>query len=150
VTQPARDRVFLASSAALVLAVATIGFFKLGPPSRQRRLEADRQRVENLRQIQLQISARSRFGPLGPAAALPSSLADLQSSFPRLKITDPVTSQPYVYRVLDGSRYELCAVFEADSKDQLNQTGFGSNPDFWNHPPGPYCFEWNGNSPARP
>ncbi len=58
---------------------------------------------------------------------------------------DPVTHEPYRYRVVDSLRFELCATFvSADSvgpfEDRANE--------FWRHGPGRHCFTFR--APRRP
>lgn len=56
-----------------------------------------------------------------------------------LELADPVTAAPYVYRVLDEDRYELCATFDLDRDRNYDL--------FWNHPAGRHCFIVNLKSP---
>jgi hypothetical protein len=111
-----RPRNFAAAAAALVLTGLIGGFSMLGPPSVQRQLEADRRRVEHLREI---------AGMLQGRPELPQTLSELPATR-----ADPVSGQPYEYRKISDTRYELCAVFQsADDRAR-----------FWSHGAGRRCF----------
>ena len=137
--QPARERLFLTAAGAAVAAALLVGLLRLGPPTRQRKFEADAKRVQDLHQIAQWIQLQ-RYPP-DSGNPLPASLFELQRRATHLQTKDPATSQPYEYRTKNDWEYELCAVFETDSKDSLDQPQPGAPPSFWNHPPGRHCFQ---------
>ena len=66
---------------------------------------------------------------------LPASLNELSdAAVPGVRLDDPETGQPYGYRVLTGSTFELCGHFETDWSPRQAE-------EFWSHPPGDFCFE---------
>ena len=148
VTKRARERLFLSISGVAVAAALVVGFLRLGPPSRQREFEADAKRTENLFQIAQWISYRTeRYRP-EQERKLPASLDELRQSARNIRTTDPVTSRPYEYRVKSEREYELCAVFDTDSKDSIDQPQSGTPILFWSHPRGRHCFQLDAGNPA--
>src|SRR5260370_3197540 len=86
-------------------------------------MEADRKRVEDLRNLGNAINLRLQRSP---NAALPVTLADLRSG---ARTTDPETAAPYEYHTKPGTTYELCANFFAASGDE--RARFGDRSGFW-------------------
>jgi len=123
--------VLLIVASLAVLAAIVTGIIVLGPPSEERARRLDAKRVADLEQLTRQIEYyRQQKG------RLPSSLDDL-ASLPNFRVEqrDPVSGQPYGFRVTDAAAYELCATFDRDSKDQSTQ-----GREFWAHAPGTHCF----------
>ena len=137
-TKRAREQLFLAISGVAIAAGLAVGFLRLGPPSRQREFEADAKRIENLYQIAQRIRLH-RYLP-GNEQKMPASLDEIRQKVV-IQTTDPVTSRPYEYRVKSGLEYELCAVFDTDTRDAIDQPPAGSPASFWNHPRGRHCFQ---------
>jgi hypothetical protein len=126
---------FGAGAAAVVVAAFSIGLGVAGTPARQRRMEADHRRVQDLRSIAGAL--HDWHQPAGKLAkALPATLADLAGKgIPRSQMVDPETGKPYEYRAKFGSIYELCAVFAgSEEADPARQT------QFWHHDAGRSCF----------
>jgi hypothetical protein len=100
-----------------------------GTPHTQRRFEADRRRVTDLRQIAFAMNLYQR-----QQTALPPSLAEpsIRQRLGTNAVTDPETGVPYQYRPLGQTKYQLCATFDAVSATEAS---------FWNHPAGFGCFE---------
>jgi hypothetical protein len=112
----------------VVLAAIVTGLVILGPPGEERARRIDERRVDELQRIAA--AARlfhMRHGRLPPA--LSSMAAEPGVS---LELLDPVTREPYVYRMAGTERYEICAVFDRESSDE--------RPDFWSHGAGEHCF----------
>lgn len=127
-----RDRIMAIASSLTVSAMVALGFMHLGPPSVQRRLVADSQRVQQL--YTLSGSIRSYWQV--HSSQLPASLSQL----PGAAYTDPVTHQPFEYRPAHGSQYELCAKFAARSPRQDDSHSPRLDPGPWMHPAGHHCF----------
>lgn len=128
-----RGRAFAIAAAAAVGAVFAIGLAAAGTPARQRQLEADRTRAQDLRNL-----ATAIRGAHGAAGRMPPNLGALGTSR-RLRLEDPETRRPYEYSLEGGSRYALCARFAADSSED---SGLQFRPgSFWNHGPGRVCFQ---------
>lgn len=116
-------KVFAAAASGVVLASIVAGFAMMGSPGRQRSVEADRRRIEQLNEIAAELRVRG--------APLPDTLAGLRSPS-----TDPVTGQPYHYRRFGDTKYEICAVFAMPSgKDASRLPG-----TFGPHRAGRDCF----------
>jgi hypothetical protein len=115
------ERAFAYAACAAAAAGIALGFSLLGSPGHQRDIGADRKRVEHLRAIAAELHVRG--------GTAPASLEGLNS--PRF---DPVTGAQYDYRPLEGTRYELCAVFGAPSQAESRQLAF------WRHQAGRQCF----------
>ena len=114
--------------AAVVLTVAG-GLYMLGSPSEERTRRLDERRVSDLQRLQLAIDLyRTRH------QRLPASLDELnKESGTEIFSRDPVTGQTYDYRVIDGSKYELCATFDSRSQEPVRV--------FWSHRAGRQCFQ---------
>ena len=95
---------------------------------RTRRL--DEQRVEDLTWLSEGVKAfRSR------QSALPASLDDLEAAgLMGASRVDPEHSTDYEYRVLDATRYELCATFSTEWRPAR------AGLVFWSHRAGRVCF----------
>ena len=118
------------ASIAVVAALVT-GIIVLGPPSEERARRLDAKRVSELEQLRGAIEYyRQQKG------RLPSSLDDL-ASLPNVSVElrDPVSGQPYGFRLTDAAAYEVCATFDRDSKEQSTR-----GREFWAHAPGTHCF----------
>ena len=130
------DRVFLAMSSLSVLAAVVAGFWLLGSPNKQRLLALDEERIADLSQI-----ARVLVDYVGNQDAspqpLPETLPDSIQQAPDL--IDPQTGEPYEYRRLSDTVYELCANFAYDSQTPL-AGNLRSSPLQWAHPAGRHCF----------
>lgn len=132
------DRTFVAVSTAAVLIAIVAGFWLLGSPGQQRLLSLDSERVDDLTQIASNlVYAVENPGNTTPAPPLPEQLPNSMAS--RDDLRDPLTDEPYEYRRLSDSAYELCATFATDST-QLEKTSQFSNTQ-WPHPAGRHCFE---------
>ena len=119
----------------IVLAVG-YGILLAGFPATQRALQSDQVRASNLQQISFAIDeywARNQ--------KLPKTLEELSDSryYFVESTADPITKEPYGYTVLGEKQYELCAVFDLDSKDSRTPVRFPSK--VWQHGAGEICFD---------
>jgi hypothetical protein len=117
-----------------VVAAIVAGLFLIGSPSAERLRRLDEIRVRDLTQLSHGIDLYWQR-----EEKLPPSIDALATApgVPFRSTMDPSTSEPYAYRALDATRYELCAVFEAEDAD-------GDYSDrFWAHGVGRTCFELN-------
>ena len=134
---------FGAGAVAVVVGAFCVGLGVAGNPSAQRHLEADGQRVQNLKAIAATIHSQfTRPRTTQAGVSLPSSLLELQRYGIRSSQTqDPETRAPYEYRPRTSTVYELCAVFsEASERDQMPVT------QFWYHGKGQTCFVLDASS----
>lgn len=130
------DRVFAIAATAVVAVGIVGGFFLLGSPIEQRRIRSDQQRLQHLYAISEDIYMQAmRSQDLDEAVTLPTDLSDT------LRTTDPISEEPYVYRPLGGTQYELCATFATDSSLRRFQDEETPEQNFWSHPAGEHCFQ---------
>jgi uncharacterized protein DUF5671 len=121
-------RAAAATSSTVALAIV-LGFLSLGRPSVQRLVQADNKRVANLGELANQIKSKW----MSSNHVLPSNIDGVPSaSF----LKDPVTHAPYEYRAKGANKYELCATFSTDTRQDTPQ----GEDAFWNHPKGHFCF----------
>jgi hypothetical protein len=125
-----------------VAVVIILGFRVLGGPGRQRLVQSDHRTVRALAELAQQIKqswdSSSNRDTLGKV--LPANL----DKFPASAKQDPLTHQPFTYRLKSNSEYELCATFVLDSREAQDQ-----NPDeHWAHPKGDYCFHMDAAQPV--
>jgi len=79
-------------------------------------------------------------------ARVPSSLDEmLESPGMAVQSRDPLTGQPYSFRVLGVKTYELCADFQRESSE-ANSESFGR---FWSHGTGRRCFRLEAEETQR-
>jgi hypothetical protein len=121
-------------AAVLVLVVALVvirGIMIIGSPSEERTRRMDSRRVDDLQRISSAIEVYHRRHQ-----RLPGSLEQLAKE-PGLEpvARDPVTNQPYSYRAVDATRYEVCGTFDRETSDR--------RADFWAHGAGEQCFTLN-------
>ncbi|HEV8233308.1 MAG TPA: hypothetical protein VGP84_01880 [Gemmatimonadaceae bacterium] len=90
----------------LVAAAIGVGVYLVGPPAEQRVRRLDERRVEGLAYLREQVRAFS-----GVQKRLPASLQEMPY-LPSASTHDPVTNQPYGYRVTGQDTFELCADFD--------------------------------------
>lgn len=124
--------------AAIVVVIATLGYsiYLVGTPGQQRDVRLDDRRVDDLRNISQNIDTYFDLNE-----EMPRSLRDL--SGPRFhvrSIEDPDTGLLYEYRMTEGTRYELCAVFTTDSGDRREERRSFSER-IWDHDSGRHCFQ---------
>ncbi|MCA9782767.1 MAG: hypothetical protein KDC10_04350 [Calditrichaeota bacterium] len=114
----------------------------LPSPAEQRLLRLDELRVSHLEGLVVAIDAY-----WNDHGRLPDSLRVLAED-PRasLELVDPMHGTDYGYRILDESRYRLCATFstaspEPDPGRRTRRT--------WLHPQGEFCWELDVHPAAR-
>lgn len=101
---------WLGGAAVVIVVVAIVaGFFVIGSPGEARLEKLDDERLDDLRRIRGAIERTE----------IPASLDSLVASrhLSRDDLIDPTTDEPYGYRVLSDSTYELCATFALSSAD---------------------------------
>ena len=126
----------LGSFAVLAISFCT-GLSVAGTPPAQRQIEADKRRVEDLRQLAREVySWHNRLSNLHQTEALPLRLSDVVGAHDN-RAADPQTKRPYEYVAGAGIRYQLCAVFASRNADQV------PTPRFWRHEPGRSCFTFD-------
>lgn len=122
-------RAGFAALVVLVLATTVTAFWFAGSPFRARTEKQDAQRVADLRDI-----ARSVEAFYGWKGRLPESLDECDSNpitFVDQK-SDRITREPYLYRVISDTSFQLGAVFVLPSRED--------EPGFWKHGSGMNTF----------
>ena len=138
------QRLAALGSVVVVGAAIIAGLVFVGPPSEQRMLRLDVQRVRDLMQLQLAVDSY-----WAEHRELPGTLPDVVDGRRLSQVPlDPASDQSYEYRATEARRFELCAAFARPSpaEDARN---------FWSHEAGRKCFsfevtEHNLNRPPRP
>jgi hypothetical protein len=135
-TAQGRLRVFTAVVAAAVAAAVVAGILVLGSPAEQRHRRLDLRRVDDLDTIAREIR---RYWTT--YQRLPTKLGDLPNSSYAGRQTDPTTALAYEYRVTEAKAFELCAVFESESR---SEPPYWVRSDIdWTHGRGRHCFQVN-------
>jgi Domain of unknown function (DUF5671) len=127
-----------------VVAVAGLGLWMSGTPGVARSQALDARRADDLNATMLAVR---EYG--AAYGALPESLGvlrELNPGTPVPDLRDPVTHEPYEYRVIDDSAFELCATFENEAKSRGRVAA--QFTDFWQHPAGRTCFRLS-RAPSR-
>lgn len=125
-------RIALAASVVVVLGSVIAALFLIGSPARQRDLRTDETRISDLRSLS---NALARY--YRETRQLPDSIEQvmdgrIMSRLPR----DPASGAAYEYERTGTARYRLCGDF-ARAGDT------GEAEDFWAHPAGRQCFEFD-------
>lgn len=130
------DKVFTGVATVVVVAAVAWGIVLAGTPGQVRMRRYDAQRLDDLRAVHREIQALC-VDPEDREAlkrALPATLEELAEAafYERIRLADPETGEPYRYRVVNETTYELCATFatERDADEEV----------FWNHGVGEKCF----------
>ncbi len=143
---PARKRSVSVGVGALILITIVSGFFIVGTPAAARLARFDAQKVNDLQNIQSQITAYYQA-----KQKLPAIITDLNNSLSYGPVpVDAQTGQPYEYAPKGKLSFELCANFNAESR--ANPAGLPTNvptapvrekvpADNWQHSAGHVCFE---------
>jgi len=135
----AKSQVSLISSILVIVlsAGAIIGGFVIsGSPQKARKLNFDRQRINDLSSLRGQISEYERVNK-----KLPQDLSDSQFS----RFNDPETKNQYEYSFIGEKQYQLCANFslpaEALTKDTYNGDYYGGYETWYYHKEGRQCYK---------
>ena len=142
---------YLGVAVAVVVAITVIsGFFIVGTPRQARLARYDSQRVNDLQNIQWQV-----VNYWQQKKSLPKKLTDTSDSLSGYSLpVDPQTKEPYEYKELTKVSFQLCAVFNAQSRTTMDGPSYASQQyptvvvgvkgekiDNWYHTAGRVCFE---------
>ncbi len=137
-------RWLLYGALAVVGVVVVWGFTLIGSPSFNRKLSADRNRMEDLQRLSNGIAQY-----FDEQKKFPEKLADLDKlrySYGRdLRLEDPATKRPYDFKVKDPYSYELCAEFELTSEEaeiEKRPYNYYGSRTTWDHGVGHNCFSF--------
>jgi hypothetical protein len=130
---PSRGLIAVPAGVAIAL-TAALGLWMSGTPGAARSEALDERRTRELQEISNAVNAHAfRF------KELPATLEVMRASDPGTRapdLRDPISGEPYGYRVIDATRYELCATFERAVKESPAARAYGD----WRHPAGPHCY----------
>ncbi|MBU1092305.1 hypothetical protein KJ836_01350 [Patescibacteria group bacterium] len=139
--------------AMVVVGALAWGFVIIDSPAVQRARRFDDMRVNSLLSLQDSIQIFYGFDENSGNHRLPVDLNELTSDpkvyLEKISLTDPTTNQPFEYRVIDETNYELCAVFETDgaiTKNNMVATPRSIAPELagfkgFEHGIGHTCFQ---------
>ena len=120
----------------VVIITSFIGtFFIIESPAVSRNKAHDLTRAGDLTNIKYAID-----GYYGEYNKLPENLADLKINNAYLKLNDPITKQPYEYKIIDETSFQLCSEFEYSNKDLASQEAYMYGTEF-SHEAGLNCFD---------
>ncbi len=145
---PARARLMTWAVGAIALVSVIAGFYIVGTPWESRQYRFDNQKVEHLQMIQSQITYYWQA-----KQELPGSLATLNDPLTGFQVpVDPETGVAYEYAPKTSNSFELCAVFNAQSRPySVGVRGYPFEPGYpasvapgssstWEHGEGRACF----------
>ncbi|MDO8482620.1 MAG: DUF5671 domain-containing protein [bacterium] len=120
-----------------------LGFVVIGSPLQARYQKLDQARISHLQNI-----TQSVGNYWNKKYAIPSKLDDLEYFSGKMPV-DPVTKQPYSYRIIDARRFSVCASFETATTEKEKSAAqspyyYGSSTmgiTDWSHGTGQKCFE---------
>ena len=128
-----REQVAGTAVTVAVTAAVIAGIYLLGSPSEERARRLDDRRVQDLSGISQAIDVYWTR-----QSSLPSSLDQLRSDTgANVTVSDPATNARYEFRPIEDDRYELCAIFEGESRGSDREGPAG----FWSHRAGRQCFQ---------
>jgi hypothetical protein len=136
-TREAPRRAGVVERVALVAVVVVVaaGLIVAGSPRHARRVAMDRQRSEELERLSGWVSTYWT-----EHRALPESVGVFRDKNYAPVLNDPVTGEPYVYRTIDSTSYELCATFDLASGPDPREARREPRSKFATHAAGRVCF----------
>ncbi len=116
---------------ALFVVVVVSTLFSVGSPAKQRLLNQDASRINDLTQINSNINDYFLKNE-----SLPAQLNDLLKSgnYYGVNLKDQVSGKDYEYQIVNKNTYKLCAEFALANKDT-------TRTNIWEHEAGKTCFE---------
>lgn len=133
-------RTFLLLAAIMVVVALAWGGWVIGSPAQERVRKLDEQRMSDLQALANGVYQVVYKGlPKDPAGtlteSLPKTVNEVIAQSGITRVNDPETGAPYVYRVIDVTHFEVCAVFALPGVHQYDS--------FWDHPAGEKCFSFD-------
>jgi hypothetical protein len=122
---------------AMVLVIASVifGFQYIETPSEVREQRIDEQQVSDLQSMQSYVENYYLSN-----GNLPAAIADAYGSIPVPEA--PTGRDAYRYTVTGDTEYELCATFNAPSRDIENTYAMAPEQNYnWSHQGGEWCFK---------
>lgn len=122
-----------------VVLVSVIGsFFIIGSPATERQYRIDDQRVNDLSNIQYQVTSYWQA-----KQKLPAALDELNDPLMGFSVpVDPETGAGYLYRAVGATSFELCATFNKPNRalPQVSRPVPVGAYENWQHGEGEICF----------
>ena len=122
-----------------ILASLSWGAWSIGSPMQERVRKIDEQRLSDLQALANGIYDIVYKGkPYEPSqllAPLPRDIKEAIALSGVVRSNDPETGTPYVYRVMDETHFQVCAVFALSADHPYDR--------FWNHSAGEQCFSFD-------
>lgn len=129
--------------ASLLTIVLVAGIWAVGTPGDARTMKLDERRrgdINDLRYAITDMLYRS------DTATLPETLDEVDTLYSESHKFDPQTGDPYTYRRLSDSQFELCATFAleypSDNYAEVKFYGKGGYDEEMSHPAGEHCFKF--------
>lgn len=143
---PLRKRSVVIGVAILALVTIVAGFFIVGTPAQARLSRFDAQKVQDLQNIQSQVTSYWQA-----KRALPPTLTDMVKALPYGSVpVDPQTGNAYEYAITGPLAFKLCASFNAENRGTQTwypdrvASPYEGKPmvaDDWQHGTGKVCFD---------
>jgi hypothetical protein len=138
-----RRKYFAYATWLIVVIVIALGIVSIGSPVNQRNIRFDQQRINDLQNIQYQITNYWQ-----QKGILPKEIGDLRDDLSGFVLPlDPETNTAYIYDKDTDNSFKLCATFKTadSSKDNSGKISTplyeGKNiSDVWSHQIGYTCF----------
>lgn len=122
-----------------VLVSLAWGAWSIGSPTQERVRKLDEQRLSDLQSLAGSVYAIVYKGrPYEPAqdiVSLPQDLKEVVAQSGVVRTNDPETGEPYIYRLIDTTHFQVCAVFALAAEHPYDR--------FWNHGAGEQCFSFD-------
>lgn len=133
--------IFRYGTIAFVLVAIVSGFVIMGSPQKQRLLQFDSQKTQDLQSIQWEVVQYWQ-----QKQKLPDTLTELNDSIGGyFSPVDSQTKKPYEYMKTGAMTFTLCADFNTESKKEIqgvrSPTPIMLENDNWQHDKGRSCFE---------
>lgn len=126
--------VFASIIGIVTIITALISLSVIDSPSQARLKALDSERIADLNYLSSNITMYNTQN-----SNLPTKLDDIPYLDYRTK--DVVNGQPYEYKKIDATTYELCAVFDTVWDDKTDTSNLCCNAEsFRHHDKGRYCF----------
>lgn len=146
---PLRRRYVGIGAGALAIITVVSGFFIVGTPAQARLARFDAEKVNDLQNIQSQVTSYYQA-----KQKLPAALDDINTSLSYGPLpVDKQMGEPYGYQTLSALSFKLCAIFNAESRTfqgayltemeprAVPVGGKANAQDNWQHGSGLACFE---------
>jgi hypothetical protein len=125
-------RILIAAFGCIALASIIGGIAVIGTPAERRLIELDKKRVHDLNRLANEVrSYHTRNGDL------PERLAGISYEWVA-HVRDPVTGDPYTYRVTGERSFQLCGVFARKFDKPVRRNSYLK---FQVHEQGFHCFD---------